>query len=316
MKVLITGILGFAGSHLCEHLLAQRAEVCGARFPGELNLLPDEAARQVELFPCDLRERNQCDELIDRTQPEVIFHLAAIAFVPQARQDPATAFDTNVTGSVNLMEATRRRCPGATLVVISSGEVYGKVSPQEVPTSEEAAIRPASFYAATKAAVEMIAAAYGAEYGLRVVILRPFSHIGPRQSPAFVTASFARQIAQIEKGRAEPVMSVGNLEAQRDFTDVRDMVRAYALASEKCEPGQPYNIASGTVHHIQEALDVLLSLTQAKVTVRQDPALLRPSDTPIFQGDATRFRQRTDWEPTIPFRQSLEDTLNYWRGQL
>jgi len=313
MKALITGIQGFAGSHLCEHLLLLGANVCGTTFPGETSLLPETATQRITLYSCDLRDRRACNDLLQQTTPEVIFHLAAVAFVPQARKDPTAAFDTNVVGSVNLLEAARKHSSGAKVIVISSGEVYGKVSPEEVPTDETARVQPSSFYAATKASVELITRSYHESFDLPAAILRPFSHIGPRQSPSFVTASFARQIALIEAGKKEPVMTVGNLEAQRDFTDVRDMVRAYAIAAEKAESGETYNISSDTAHHIQEVLDTLLSFTSAEITVRQDPALLRPSDTPVFMGNSGKYRKLTGWKPELAFSQSLRDILDYWR---
>jgi len=316
MNALITGVQGFAGSHLCELLLARQAQVWGTTYPGETPLLPDAAARQARLLPCDLRDRQACAALLQQAQPDTIFHLAAIAFVPQARNEPAVAFDTNVLGTVNLLEAARRHCASARMLIVSSGEVYGKLAPSEVPATESAPVRPASIYAATKASVEAMAAAYHAGYALPIVLVRPFNHIGPRQSPAFVVAAFAEQIARIEVGRQEPVLTVGNLEARRDFTDVRDMVRAYLLAAEKGRPGEPYNIASGKAHSIREVLDTLLSLASCPITVRQDQALLRASDTPVLQGDASKFRAHTGWEPAVPLRTSLCDVLNYWRQQV
>lgn len=316
MKALVTGILGFAGSHLCEHLLAEGWEVEGTRLHSEPYFLPPEAASRVILYNCDLRERAACWQVVEKSHPDVIFHLAAVAFVPRARIQPALAFDTNVLGTVNFLEAVHRHRPDCAVVFISSGEVYGRLAAENVPTSEDAPVRPASYYAATKVAAETMAAAYCREFGLRVIILRPFSHIGPRQSPDFVTSSFARQIAQIEKGIAAPVLSVGNLEAKRDFTDVRDMVRAYRLAASFCQPGVPYNVASGSTWAIREVLDVFLSMSRVRVQVRQDPERLRPSDTPIFRGDATRFRQCTRWSPTIPLEQSLRDILDYWRQRV
>jgi GDP-4-dehydro-6-deoxy-D-mannose reductase len=196
-----------------------------------------------------------------------------------------------------------------------SSEEYGMVYPDEVPIRETNPLRPLSPYAVSKVAQDMLGYQYWMSWKVDSVRTRGFNHEGPRRGPVFVASDFAKQIADIERGRKKPVLYVGNLEAKRDFTDVRDMVRAYVMALEKCEPGEVYNICRGRAWSIQEVLDLLLARTKAKIEVKQDPARLRPSDVPILLGDCSKFVKATGWEPTIPFEQTLEDMLEYWRSR-
>ena len=189
------------------------------------------------------------------------------------------------------------------------------VFPNEVPIKETNPLRPLSPYAVSKVAQDMLGYQYWMSFKVDSVRTRGFNHEGPRRGPVFVASDFAKQIADIEKGKKAPVLHVGNLEAQRDFTDVRDMVRAYVLALEKCEPGEAYNICSGKAWTIQAVLDYLLSQTKLKIEVRQDPARLRPSDVPILLGDNSKFVRATGWQPTIPFEQTLRDMLDHWRSR-
>ena len=247
------------------------------------------------------------------SRPDAVVHLAAISFVQDVERAPEPAFTTNVRGTHNLLEATLHHAPDATFVAVSSAEVYGKVSPADLPLRERQPLAPANLYAVTKVAVEALCHACASS--LRIVILRPFNHIGPGQSPSFVVSSFARQIAQIEAGRAEPVLRVGNLDARRDFTDVRDVADAYRLAIEYCQPNTPYNVCSGEAVSIQHVLDTLLSMTTARIRVEPDPARLRPSDLPILLGCPDKFLQATRWQQRLKLVQSLADVLGYWRGQ-
>jgi GDP-4-dehydro-6-deoxy-D-mannose reductase len=342
MKVLITGITGFAGSYLGEYLLARGdVEVYGScrwrsrldnlselRSQGKLNILVEERitgpgelnrlakAGQVNLLQCELADSYSVRKLISSVQPERIFHLAAQSFVLSSWNAPVETFQTNVIGQVNLFEAVREAGLDPMIHIAGSSEEYGLVHPNEVPMKETNALRPLSPYAVSKVAQELLAWQYFKSYGLKTVVTRGFNHTGPRRGQVFSTSSFAKQIAEIEKGKREPVVQVGDISSKRDWTDVRDMVRAYWLALEKGEPGQVYNVGSGTTRTIQEMLDILLSLSTAKVTVVQDPGRLRPSDVTILWADVTKFRNQTGWAPQIPFEQTMKDLLNYWRDRV
>jgi GDP-4-dehydro-6-deoxy-D-mannose reductase len=254
--------------------------------------------------------------MLDRVRPDRVFHLAAQSYVPTSWAAPTETLTANVTCQLNLFEAARELELPARFQIAGSSEEYGLVQPGEVPIREDNPLRPLSPYAVSKVAQDLLAYQYWRSHGLYSVRTRGFNHTGPRRGEVFVTSSFARQIAEIEKGRREPVVHVGNLEAQRDFTDVRDMVRAYWLALEHGEPGEVYNIGSGRAYTIRQVLDILLGLSTTRVEVREDPARLRPSDVPILLGDATRFRRVSGWEPTIPFEVTLKDLLDYWRERV
>jgi len=200
------------------------------------------------------------------------------------------------------------------IVIACSSEEYGLIFKNELPVKETNPLRPLSPYAVSKIAQEKLALQYHYSYGLKTVLTRFFNTEGPRRGQEFVTSNFAKQIAEIEKGKREPIIYVGNLETKRDFNDVRDMVRAYWLASEKCKFGEPYNVCSGKARSIRSVLNLLLGLSKVKnIKVKQDPERLRPSDVPILQGDSSKFRKQTGWKPKIPFEKTMEDLLNYWR---
>lgn len=312
MRVLVTGIAGFAGSHLAELLLEQGWQVSGIVHSGEDGAKIAHIRDKLNLLTCDLNDRRRVREVLAATRSEVVFHLAAVSSVARSWSDPEGTFATNVLGLIHLLDAIRDEAPEATGVVVGSGEEYGP--PDEIPITEGHPLRPANPYSASKVAGFHLCRQYAKAHGLRIVYLRPFNHIGPRQSLGFAVPDFASQIAAIEAGRQEPVMYVGNLEARRDLLDVRDMVRAYALAAEKGEPGEVYNIASGRPLAIQEVLDGLLKLSNRSIEVRRDPKRMRPSDVPVIAGDSAKFRRRTGWEPGIPVEDSLRDILDYWRG--
>jgi GDP-4-dehydro-6-deoxy-D-mannose reductase len=253
---------------------------------------------------------------LERSRPDVIFHLAAQSFVPSSWKAPNDTLVTNITGQTNLFEAVRFLALDPVIQIACSSEEYGLVHPDEVPIKEDNPLRPLSPYAVSKVAQDMMAYQYFQSYGLKTVRTRGFNHTGPRRGDVFVTSNFAKQIASIELGLQEPVIKVGNLEAVRDFTDVRDMVRAYWLAVTKAKPGEVYNLATGTGITIQELLDRLLALSTAQVRVEQDPERMRPSDVVRLIGDSSKFRKDTGWEPQVPFDKTLRDTLQYWRDRL
>jgi GDP-4-dehydro-6-deoxy-D-mannose reductase len=316
VRVFITGAGGFAGGHLVEHLLTlPDMRITAAVFepPGRNPRLD---GRPVEQRQLDLREAPAVHAAIADAQPELVFHLAAQAAVGQSFQDPWGTLANNIHAQVNLLEACRTIVPRARILVVSSAEVYGAAGPADAPLDERVPFAPANPYSVSKVTQDVLGLQYFLAYGLPVICARPFNHIGPGQGSGFVAADFASQIAAIEAGAREPVMFVGNLEAERDFTDVRDIVRAYALILARGEPGQAYNVCSGQAHSIQHLLDTLLSYSAIPIRVRQDPARMRPSDVPRRVGNASRLRALTGWEPQIPFEQSLLDTLNDWRARL
>ncbi|PYI52119.1 GDP-mannose 4,6-dehydratase [Paenibacillus flagellatus] len=315
MKALVTGISGFVGSHMAEYLLRQGVEVVGtirnrSRMEHIRHLLKD-----IRLVECELRDPFSVETLIDDVRPDLIFHLAAQSFVPTSWNSPIDTIHNNVAGQVNIFEAIRRFGLDTKMQIACSSEEYGHVEANEVPIKETNPLRPLSPYAISKVAQDYLGYQYYKSYGLHVIRTRTFNHTGPRRGENFVTSNFAKQIADIEKGKKPPVLHVGNLEAKRDFTDVRDVVRAYWLALEKGEPGEDYNIASGTCCTIAEMLALLLSFSKEKIEVKTDPSRLRPSDVEILLGDYEKFHKRTGWRPEIPFEQTMRDLLDYWRAQ-
>ena len=271
---------------------------------------------RLEWLACDLTSREQGDETIGDVQPDFVFHLAAQSNVQRAFADPEATLVNNVVGQLNLLEALRKRTPEARIMIACSSEQYGLVRPEDIPIDEDAPFRPNNPYAVSKIAQDALAVQHYLSYRQQTIRARAFNHIGPGQTEAFVTAAFAKQVALIEAGKQEPVIYVGNLDAERDFTDVRDMVRAYHLAITEGEAGEVYNIGSGKGHTIQWVLDTLVSMSAVKVEVRQDPARMRPSDIPAMVCNPTKFRNRTGWQPEIPIETTLRDILNYWRGEI
>lgn len=316
MKALVTGISGFVGSHLAEWLLQNQFDVVGtirqrSRMEHIAHLLD-----RISLVECELRDPFSVESLIAKERPDLIFHLAAQSFVPTSWNSPIDTIHNNTAGEVNLFEAIRKLKHRCKIQIACSSEEYGEVHPDEVPIKESNPLRPLSPYAVSKVAQDYLGYQYCKSYGLHVVMTRTFNHTGPRRGENFVISNFAKQIALIEKGLKPPVIHVGNLEAKRDFTDVRDVVRGYTLALEKGDPGEAYNIASGNCYTIQEVLDKLLAMSPAAIQVKEDPERLRPSDVPILLGDYQKFHKQTGWEPKIPFKQTLLDTLNYWRDRV
>jgi len=314
LRALITGVAGFAGSHLVEYLAAATdLEIWGNVLEADHLRLVVPGARVVV---ADLRDPGATRELVEQARPDFVFHLAAQAFVPLSWVDPWDTLETNLRSQMNLCEALLRSSPKARVLVVGSNEEYGQVRSDELPVNEASPLRPDSPYAVSKIAQDFLGLQYFLSRGLPVVRVRPFNHIGPRQSEKFVAAAFAKQVASIEAGLQVPVVKVGNLSAQRDFTDVRDMVRAYYLALSHGEVGEVYNIGSGTPRSIQHVLDALLSYSGVDVRAEIDPERMRPSDTPIMYCDASKFMARTGWTPTIPFEQTLHDVLDDWRTRI
>jgi len=325
VKALITGIAGFAGSHLAEHLLAQGDEVAGIFLPqfGTANIAP--ILPRLRLYAGDLGDYPRLLAILEEARPEAIFHLAAQAAPSLSWERPGETLVNNILSQLHLLEAVVRLKLDPVVLVMGSADEYGLVAPDELPIRESNPLRPNSPYAVSKVAQDYLGYQYFLSHRLRVVRLRPFNHIGPRQGEAFVVASFARQIAMAEAAVArtgpppagqEPLVRVGNLTTRRDFTDVRDMVRAYRLAAEKGEPGEVYNVGSERAYGIGEVLERLLALSPLKLRVVQDPERLRAADSPVLLSDSSKFRARTGWRPAIPIEQTLADVLNDWRGRV
>ncbi len=315
-RVLVTGITGFAGSHLADCLIERGdCEIFGIlRWRSRTENI-EHLGSKVTLLECDLRDASSTRDTLEKIRPEWIFHLAAQSFVPTSWIAPTESLTTNILGQVNIFEAVRRLKLECRIQLACSSEEYGMVYPDELPIKETNPLRPLSPYAVSKVTQDLLGYQYWMSWKVDSVRTRGFNHEGPRRGPVFVASDFAKQIADIEQGRRAPVLYVGNLEAQRDFTDVRDMVRAYWLSLEKGEPGDVYNICSGKAWTIQQVLDLLLGMTKARIDVRQDATRLRPSDVPILLGDNSKFVNATGWKPTLPFEQTLRDMLDYWRAR-
>lgn len=312
-KALITGITGFAGSHLAELLLKEGYLVYGTTRPRSKKENIAEIEDKLQLYDADLIDSHSISTVLSDVKPDYIFHLAAQAFVPTSWSSPATTMEANVTGTIHLFEAVRRAKISPVIQIACSSEEYGLVKKAEAPITEDNPLRPLSTYAVSKIAMDYLGYQYFRSYGMKIIRTRGFNHTGPRQGDVYVCSTFAKQVALIEKGKHEPVLHVGNLSSYRDFTDVRDMVRAYLLAVHKCDPGEVYNICSGTAWQIQQVMDMLIKMSTKKITTRQDPGRMRPSDVELLLGTYDKFRKKTGWKPLISIEQTLEDLLNYWR---
>lgn len=315
-KALITGIAGFAGSHLAELLLEKKFEVWGVvRSRSKMDHI-DHIKKNLKMVDADLLDSHSLYNAIARIKPEYIFHLAAQSFVPTSWVSPTVTLEVNVNGSANLFEAVRRANIDPVIQIACSSEEYGMVYEDEVPIKETNPLRPQSPYAVSKVAMDYLGYQYFCSYGTKIIRTRGFNHTGPRRGETFASSNFAKQIAMIEKGYNDPVIYVGNLEAYRDWTDVRDMVRAYLLAVKKCEPGEVYNICTGDSVKVGDMLDMLIKMAKVKVEIKEDPDRMRPSDVPVLTGDNTKFVKQTGWKPKIKFEQTMEDLLNYWRERV
>jgi len=316
LRALITGIAGFVGRHLAEHLLDQPDyEVVGSVFFPE-ELAHPLASKGATLERVDLTDEAEVLRLLRDTQPDAIYHLAAQAFVPLSFDNPWATLSNNIHSQLNLLHGIVKLDLDTRILVVGSGEEYGVIRPEETPVNEDQPLRPASPYSVSKVTQDMLGLQYYLSHDVAAIRVRPFNQIGPGQSPDFVAPAFAQQIASIEKGIQEPVLRVGNLEARRDFTDARDMVRAYRLLLKHGIPGEVYNAGSGSAHSIQEILDTLLHLTDASVEVRFDPGRARPVDVPLIVCDITKLRAATGWRPMISFEQSLADVLADQRSRI
>ena len=309
MRALITGITGFVGGHLADYLNTQKGvEVYGiSRHNGQGNWRG---------YACDMRDAKKVEKLIRQIKPDRIFHLAGQASVPLSWSDPKGTFEENLISTVNLLEAVLKARLGPRIQLAGSAHEYG-IPPKPMRRIDESApMNPLSPYAVSKVSQDFLACQYARRFNMKIVRTRAFNHVGPGQSEAYVTSSMARQIALIEAGHQKPEILAGNLDTIRDYTDVRDVVRAYWLALEKGKAGEAYNIASGRGHSAREILELYLKLTPVKIKVRQDPGRLRQDDLARLVGNPGKFIRRTGWKPKINFKDSLKDILNFWRKKV
>ncbi|MBI2036485.1 GDP-mannose 4,6-dehydratase [Candidatus Microgenomates bacterium] len=316
-KVLITGITGFAGSFLAEHLLGQSGQykISGTYLTETSIANVAHIKKDLNLISLNLLHKDKVSDLISKIKPDLIFHLAALSSPSDSFKSPAETITNNVVAQINLLEAVRaQNLTNSKILITSSADIYGIVEEKNLPIDEETAFMPANPYAVSKITQDFLAWQYFISYKLNIIRVRPFNHIGPRQAPGFVVSDFAKRIAYIEKGLTEPILRVGNLAAKRDFTDVRDMTGAYMLALEKGKAGDVYNIGSGYAYSIEEILNILLSMAKLKITVKKDSLLIRPSDTPKLICNSEKFVKATGWKPVISLTQTLKDTLDYWRN--
>jgi GDP-4-dehydro-6-deoxy-D-mannose reductase len=315
MRALVTGVSGFVGGHLCEHLVAEGDQVVGFSATGKW---PPEVAhlgRSVRIEQLDLIEAGE-DELADlvrRKQPEVIYHLAAQSNPQRSVADPRGTWALNLGGTLNLLEAVKASGTKPRVILVSSGTCYGDPAPEFIPVREDCPLRPNNPYAASKAAADLLGIQHHLAHGTDAIVVRPFNHAGPRQSPRYVLAALAAQVAEVEAGRKD-VIEIGNLDVIRDFTDVRDVVRGYRLLAARGTAGEVYNLGSGRGTKIAEALEHLRSLASRPIAVRVDPARVRPVDLPLLVADASKLRAATGWEPGYSIERTLGDMLEFCRG--
>lgn len=311
-KALIIGAAGFVGSYLARELIEHHGmEVHATKLLQEQLEIAGSTVHDL-----DILNKDEIVGLLYEVRPNYIFHLAAQSSVSVAWRNPGITVDINVKGAINVMDAVRELYYKPSVLLIGSGEEYGHIREGETPIKEDSHLRPGNIYAATKVCQNMIAGIYTQAYGMDLMMVRAFNHIGPAQSPIFVVSDFCKQAAEIEAGKREPVMYVGNLAAKRDFTDVRDVVRAYALLIQNGKAGETYNVGSGHAYAIQEILDLIISLSNAEIKVETDPNKIRPVDVPIIEADITKLNRATGWKPQIPLKQTIQETLDYWRARV
>ncbi len=321
MRCFITGIGGFVGLHLADALLAAGHDVTGTLSrPGVRRGLSDLAARHdaftlERLTVADVTDRAAVEHALATARPACVFHLAGIAFEPRAEVDPARTIAVNVLGTVHVIDAARAAVPRARIVIAGSAGAYGAIAAADLPIDEDTPFRPVSLYGVSKAAADLAAFERWWTSGCPVIRVRAFNHTGPGQTPDFVCSDFARQIARMEAGLAPPVLRVGNLEAARDFSDVRDVVRGYVLLAERGEEGGAYNLCAGTAVKVAEIVEILAAESGVTIRCEGEPGRLRAHEIPVVVGSAARAGA-LGWRPSIPFRQTLRDLLHDWRARL
>lgn len=312
MKALITGIAGFAGSHLAEHLISKGHQISGIALPGTYPVNLEHIRDQVELHEGDLLNRNGIKTIIERVEPDRVYHLAALSSVSASWDDPARTFELNLNTGINLLESCAGLKNDLRILLVSSSDIYGGGDGSSTLT-EDSPFAPNNPYAESKLALDLASEKIAELTNLHIVRMRPMNHTGPRQALGFVIQDMAKQIADIEAGNQEPVVQTGNLDARRDFTDVRDVVRAYALAIEAGPPGEVYLVCSGRTIEIRNALNKLISLSNASIAISFDSRRQRPSESNVLSASHAKLTEATGWQPEISFEKTLRDILDYWR---
>mgnify|MGYP000732063728 CR=1 FL=1 len=308
-KALIIGAAGFVGQYLIEHLKSLKVySITVTKLPKD-NL----ESSGIEVFNLDILNQNEVLEILTKIKPDYIFHLAAQSSVALSWENPNLTIDINVKGSINLLNAIRKLDYKPRILMIGSGEEYGYAMQEDIPIKEETILRPGNIYAASKVCQNMIGKIYSKAYDLDIVMVRAFNHVGPKQSSTFVVSEFCRQVAMIEKGLAEQTIKVGNINVRRDFTDVRDVVRAYELLIKYGNSGELYNVGSGQAVSIKNILDLILSKSTRKISICVDKNKFRPADVPIIQADISKLKKTINWLPEYSIERTIEDTLNFWR---
>lgn len=311
-RVLITGVSGFIGSHLAEHLLEGNIEVHGTIHANADKENIQNIKDDLERYECDIRDRSRVEEIIEEVEPDTIFHLAAQAYLIPSWENPVHTMNVNVNGTINLLESAKGLEMDPTIIVACSSAAYGDSAREHIPLDEDAPLLPLSPYAVSKATAELLCYQYYRNFNLKAIRARIFGTTGPRKK-GDVCADFSNQIAKMEAGLQEPVLSTGNLDPKRDITDVRDAVRALHLLSGEGEPGEAYNVCSGQAYEIRKILDELRKLTNVAFDTDQDPQKMRIEDEPIILGDNSKIKEKCGWEPEISIEDTLEDILEYWR---
>ncbi|MBU0686427.1 MAG: GDP-mannose 4,6-dehydratase [Candidatus Margulisbacteria bacterium] len=316
MKALITGINGFAGSFLAESLVGSNAVVAGTIQPGTTLENIATIKDTLSLFEVDLLDQEKLAIVFNSFSPDVIFHLAGASSVKESFDHPAKFLNVNVMGSLNLLENVKKYVPQATVLLVTSGAIYGESLSADNLVDEQSRVLPKSPYAVSKAAQDMLGRVYVQAANLKIVIARPFNHIGPRQSDDFFVSTVARQVAEIIKGKKSPELNLANIEVYRDFTDVRDMVAAYLLLSQKGRAGEAYNICSGKRYFLKDIVNMFIELSGKNIAIKLDPARLRKLDLVDMQIDNSKIIRATGWKPEVEIQQSLKDTLGYWLSKV
>ncbi len=312
MRILVTGATGFVGRHLAQLLLARKHEVYGTYLERESS----QGADLIRLFRCDVRQAGRLRSIVRRVRPQRIYHLAALSSVVDSFKNVRAVYDTNFWGTFNLLEAVREATPKVRVLAVSSAQCYAAAKRSQLPVTESHPLAPPSPYALSKAAADMLAHQYHSLFGLHVIRARPYNHTGPGQTPHFVCSDFARQIAAIDLGLRPALLRVGNLKVRRDFSDVRDVVRAYALLLEKGKPGEAYNVASGRGTSLEEIVRLLASFCSRPIRIVVERKRFRPGDVPVLYGSNRKLRRTTGWKPERNLRTTLRDLYFYWKENL
>jgi GDP-4-dehydro-6-deoxy-D-mannose reductase len=314
MRALVIGASGFVGDYLCEHLIDKGYEVYATRHSNSASI--NTRLDNIKLYKLDIMDSYACENVLRDVMPQYIFNLAAVSSVGLSWREPAKTMEVNIIGTLNILEAVRKISINSKILIIGSSEEYGKVQPQDIPIKETQKLVPENPYGISKITQEMIAQLYYKIYGFQVYFVRAFNHIGPGQQLGFVVPDFAKQIAEIELGMKEPVLSVGNLEAKRDFTDVRDVVRAYEMIVNNGRSGEVYNVGSGKAIAIREILNNLIGFCPKEIKIIKDLSKMRPSDVPVIESSIDKIKTEVGWRPQISIEQTLYDTYQYWINKL